>query len=187
MNSGSEDELLNNTRKCLAPVTTYDYCSSHHIDTCCPSFLQTESSQDMNSYSSFVMDTQLNGEYEAELLNPYIDTLLPLHLRPIGLLLPRLIQSHKNSRALKVLFDTGSDGTFIKRTVLPKGAVAKTVAALNVNTIQGIDQVSQQVILKDLIFPEFSPTQRIDKAIVAYVYVYKDSPLRMMSLLVLMY
>jgi hypothetical protein len=107
------------------------------------------------------MNTQLNGVNlnEEELLNPYIDTLLPLHLRPIGLLLPRLIQSHKNSCALKVLFDSGSDQTFIKCTILPKGAIAKTVPALKVNTIQGIDQVTQKVILKDLTFPEFSPTQ----------------------------
>jgi hypothetical protein len=102
MNSGSEDELLNNTRKCLAPVTTFDYCSSHHIDTCCPSLLQTESSHNVDSYSSFVMNTQLHGAFlhEEELLNPYSDTLLPLHLRPIGLLLPRLIQSHKNTQSV---------------------------------------------------------------------------------------
>jgi hypothetical protein len=87
MNSGSEDELLNNTRKCFAPI---NYCSSHHIDTCCPSFVQAESSHDVDSYSSFIMNTQLHGAFlhEEELLNPYSDTLLPLHLHPIGLLLP---------------------------------------------------------------------------------------------------
>jgi hypothetical protein len=75
-----------------------------------------------------------------------------------------------------VLFDSGSDQTFIKLIALPKGAVAKTVTALKVTTIQGIDKVFQQVILKDLTFPEFSPMQRIDKAIIAYVYDHKDSP-----------
>jgi hypothetical protein len=124
------------------------------------------------------MNTQLHGAFlhEEELLNLNSDTLLPLHLRPIGLLLPRLIQSHKNNCALKVLFNSGLDRTFIKRTALPKGAVAKTVTALKVTTIQGIDQVFQQVILKDLMFPKFLPTQRIDKAIIAYVYDHKDSP-----------
>jgi hypothetical protein len=91
--------------------------------------------------------------------------------------LPQLIQSHKNSRALKVLFDSGLDQMFIKRTILSKGAVVKTVTALKVSTIQGIDQVTQKVILKDLKFPEFSPTQQIDKVMVAYVYHdHKDSP-----------
>jgi hypothetical protein len=178
MNSGSEDEFLNQSRKCSALNITYTRCSSHHIDNCCPSFIQTQTSQDINSYSSFVMDTQNDGDVlnEEELLNRHSDILLPLYLRPIGLLLPRLIQSTKNRCALKVLFDSGSDRTFIKRSALPKGAVPKTVTALRVNTIQGINKVTQQVILKDLTLPEFSPTQRIDKAIVAYVYDHLDSP-----------
>jgi hypothetical protein len=103
MNSGSEDEILNNTRKCFAPIQTFENSSSHHIDTCCPSFVQTESLQNVNNYSSFIMNAEIDGVLpcEEELINQHSDILLPLHdLRPIGLLLPRLIQLQKNSRAL---------------------------------------------------------------------------------------
>jgi hypothetical protein len=49
------------------------------------------------------MNAEIDGVLpcEEELINQHSDILLPLHdLRPIGLLLPRLIQLQKNSRAL---------------------------------------------------------------------------------------
>ena len=111
---------------------------------------------------------------ELNLLNQ--DATASLSLRPIGLVLTDTIQKVKNYTPLKTLFDSGSDKTFINRRILPKGATTKTVDALPINTLNGIDSINQKVVLDGLILPEFSATQRIDKKIFAYVFDQSNSP-----------
>jgi hypothetical protein len=59
-----------------------------------------------------------------------------LHLKPIGLMLiAKQIQGILNTKQLCV-FDSGSDNTFISRSVLPKGASSTTTdKLLKVQTI----------------------------------------------------
>jgi hypothetical protein len=69
-----------------------------------------------------------------------------LHLKPIGLMLAKQIQGISNSKPLHVLFDSGSDNTFISRSVLPKGASSKTTnKLLKVQIINGRKAMNQQV------------------------------------------
>ena len=90
-------------------------------------------------------------------------------LKPIGLIKAKSIQFMNSNKVLKVLFDTGSDTTFISRKALPKGCNPKTVTNFEVMGIGGKKPHNQSVVLKDIIFPEFSPTRKIDKTIKAIV------------------
>jgi hypothetical protein len=76
-------------------------------------------------------------------------------------MLAKKIQGISNTaKPLHVLFDSGSDNTFISRSVLPKGASSKTTdKLLKVHTINGRKAMNQQVTLNTLGFPEFSATQ----------------------------
>jgi hypothetical protein len=79
-------------------------------------------------------------------------------------MLAKQIQGISNTKPLRVLFDSGSDNTFISRSVLPKGASSKTTdKLLKVQTINGRKAMNQQVTLNTLGFPEFSGTQRVDR------------------------
>jgi hypothetical protein len=61
-----------------------------------------------------------------------------LHLKPIGSMLAKKVKGISNTKPLRVLFDSGSDNTFISRSVLPKGASSKTTdKLLKVQTING--------------------------------------------------
>ena len=71
------------------------------------------------------------------------------------------LQSTSNATPLRCLFDTGSDTTLVNRRALPKGAHPKTVSGTNVTGIHGVQHLKQEVLLEDIGFPEFSPTQRI--------------------------
>jgi hypothetical protein len=99
-----------------------------------------------------------------------------LSLRPIGLVLAKKIQNVASDEPLKTLFDPGSDKTCINRRVLPTGVNGKTVDTLAVNTLNGIDEISQKVVLEGLTLPEFSATQRTDKKASAHVFNQPDSP-----------
>ena len=45
-----------------------------------------------------------------------------------------------------------------------------------IKTLHGVKAVNQMVVIKDISFPKFSPTQRVDKALQAYVYDQTNSP-----------
>ena len=92
------------------------------------------------------------------------------------MMLARSIQHKPSHCPLKVLFDSGSDLTFIHQRVLPVGTVTKTVLPRRIKTLHGTATISQQVILHDISFPEFSATQRVDKALNAFVYNQTESP-----------
>ena len=101
---------------------------------------------------------------------------LPLSLHPVGMMLVYSIQNRPSCQPLKVLFDPGSDLTFIHQHVLPQGTNGKTVPPRQIKTLHGVKAINQMVVIKDISFPEFSPTQRVDKALQAYVYDQTNSP-----------
>ena len=120
-----------------------------------------------HSSQSFINDIPLNNFSKPK---------FSLSVHPIGMMLARSIQ-HKPSRCpLKVLFDSGSDLTFIHQRVLPVDTITKIVSPRRIKTLHGTATISQQVILHDISFPEFSPTQRVDKALNAFVYNQTESP-----------
>jgi hypothetical protein len=85
-------------------------------------------------------------------------------------------QQPKFSHITLVLFDSGSDNTFITGSVLPKGASSKTTnKLLKVQTINVQKAMNQQVTLNTLGFPEFSATQRVDREYDVYVFDHCSS------------
>ena len=58
---------------------------------------------------------------------------------------------------------------------LPKGAHAKTVPGTKVTGVHGGRVLNQEVLLEDIGFPEFSPTQRIPGPIRATIFHNDDS------------
>jgi hypothetical protein len=99
-----------------------------------------------------------------------------LHLKPVGLMLAKKIQGILNTKPLCMLFDSGSDNTFISCSVLPKGASSKTTdKLLKVQTINGRKAMNQQLTLNTLGFPEFSATQQVHQEYDVYVFVCSSS------------
>ena len=70
---------------------------------------------------------------------------------------------------MRVLFDPGSDETFIHRRAITKGATP-TVSKARTMTVNGIGQITNKVEICDVILPEFSATQRFQKPVTAMVY-----------------
>lgn len=108
-------------------------------------------------------------------LRTYTDVLDSLRLRSIGVMTVGFVQRTVNPKPLRCLFDTGSDKTLFNRRALPKGANTKTVPGTQVTGIHGIHQMNQEVLLENVGFPEFSPTQRIPGPIRATVFDNPDA------------
>jgi hypothetical protein len=139
---------------------------------------EESSAEASQSFMQCMSESYISGdESKIDEIN-YInqDAKASLSLRPIGLVLAKKIQNVASDKPLKTLLDPGSDKTFINRRVLPTGVNGKTVDTLAVNTLNGIDKISQKVILEGLTLPEFSATQKIDKKASAYVFNQPDSP-----------
>ena len=96
-------------------------------------------------------------------------------LKPIGLLKADTIQNSAYPKPLKVLFDTGSETTFINSRCLSKGVVPSLERSITIHTLTGDKPTNRSVILKGVSLPEFSPTKKIDKSICAFVFDH-DSP-----------
>ena len=181
----SEDLESNGT---FSLVCYADECeilhTSHHLDDL--SFLassQVKSSLSqpnhdvLLAYASFCEDLYSNGEYKSgNEITQNLDVTKSLRLRSVGLMTARHVQKHKCRRPFKVLFDTGSDKTLISQRALPIGANPKTIDARQVTGIHGTQKLNQEVLLTDIAFPEFSPTQRVPGPIQATVFNNADSP-----------
>ena len=153
---------------------------SHHIDIIHPTYTQSELNVSglADTYMSYINECYHTGTEDTTSTDIYNnETVKPLNLKPIGLLTIAKIQNFQNNKPLRVLFDTGSDKTFINRSALPVGANSETTAkTVRVNTINGINPMNQIVSLKLLGLPEFSPTQKADgENYKAYVF-NKSSP-----------
>jgi hypothetical protein len=84
-------------------------------------------------------------------------------ISPMTLLVPRTIQKQPCSRPLRVLMDTGSDYSHIKRDALPLGATPSNHdLPITSNTFGDTVTNSQFVTLADIRLPEFHTSRRID-------------------------
>lgn len=152
------------------------------IDKHCLSFTNSPHisflNQDFNpltwtdDYINFISDIYQNGNDEeinisdnntSDVLNSY------LSLRPMTLLMADFIQNQISKKLLTVLFDTGSEMTFIHERVLPKGAVPKIGTPIDINTLNAMGKLNRSVLLSNIQLPEFSPTIKVDKDIKAFV------------------
>ena len=76
-------------------------------------------------------------------------------LLPISILLIHLLQGQVFDCSLRVLFDSGSDMTFIQRRCLPQGIVPLKTNH-QIVSVTGRTDISDMVLIKDLMLPEFS-------------------------------
>ena len=76
---------------------------------------------------------------------------------PSSLLIAQSIQNIPFARPLKVLFDTGSDISFIHSSCLPKDTVPRILATSSQGlTAAGFFSSKRVVTLKEIVLPEFS-------------------------------
>jgi hypothetical protein len=91
-------------------------------------------------------------------------------LVPSSVSVARTIQGQRSEHLLKVLFDSGGTKTFINKRCLPRGATATLLK----NPLQGFTaagrlMANRAVLLRDIILPEFSRSNKIDKQ---WAYVF---------------
>ena len=161
-------------------------CSSFTVETVVDyeSFLTSEIEQNESTSSALdVFMTIYEDVYSTGStteINDISNMFLPPHtgvpMKPIGILIANEIQGFSSKQPLRVLFNIGSDRTFINHCVLPKGATPKTVEKTTFTTVKGSKGFNQEVVLKDLRLPEFSPTRKIDQDLKALVLDHPDSP-----------
>jgi hypothetical protein len=87
----------------------------------------------------------------------------------------KLIQKKANDKPLRVLFDSGSDRTMINRRALPKKTQCTTVPGTKVLGIHGVEVHRHEVMLEEIMFPEFTSSLRVSGPIRAMVYYNNDS------------
>jgi len=110
--------------------------------------------------------------------NQIVDNILNkpnFHLRPVSLMLAKTIQGQPCDKPLRLLFDSGSDITLYNRRALPKGCSPKSIHQ-SVNGVHGSKPLTQEVLMRDITFPEFAATQRVPGPIRAFVYDNDESP-----------
>ena len=97
------------------------------------------------------------------------------HVRPTTIMSCKLIQKKQNDRPLRVLFDSGSDKTLINRRALPKGAQPTTVHGYKILGIHGTEVHRHEILLEEIMFPEFSTNVRVAGPVRATVYNNDES------------
>ena len=101
--------------------------------------------------------------YINKLNNQYTDVnIIQQDLLPISLLVPKYIQNIPNHKVLTALFDSGGIISLIhKRRLLPN-IVPLIGRVQNFTTLAGNFQSNQQVLLEEIVLPEFKRTSYID-------------------------
>ena len=175
--SSDEESVINNKGTSSAPnsnfADAYYDATNHHFNAAIDVFqtdLMPQEASDL--FATAVEDAFESGVTdELDNLNDLNIDNKSLKLRPMGIMLAKLIQNAPSKRPLKVLFDSGSDATFIHQSALPEHVAGKRCADLKINTLsEGHTSTNRKVTLKHIQLPEFSPTRKIDKAFSAYVF-----------------
>ena len=160
---------------CDAFVTTDIFPLTHHLDVVSPiSVTQNKDSiacacafdESFISFSNELYEAGVDGVS----LNPIVDELQSLRLRAISIMNIAKVQKTPTHAPFRVLFDTGADLTMFNRNALPKGARPANGKDHNVSGIHGMQLMNQEVMLEDIVFPEFSATQKVPGPIRAIVF-----------------
>ena len=130
-------------------------------------FIDDDSSVD--SLSSAGNATYLSSleNYQTEVEQPHYnyhgpEIVLPPNESPVTICTTDTINMVKSQHFLRVLLDSGSTVSLIKRTALPPNVVTKTISTTrHVTTLAGMIQAQEVVTLRDLRLPEFDKNRRI--------------------------
>ena len=86
------------------------------------------------------------------------------HETPVTILTSNTIGAVRSRRIFRVLLDSGSTCSLIKRSCLPKNCKTKAMAeGRNVSTLAGKISTSEVVTMRDIRLPEFDKNRRIDQ------------------------
>lgn len=96
-------------------------------------------------------------------------------VRPTTVMACKLIQDKQNDRPLRVLFDSGSDKTMINRRVLPRGTIPTMAQGTRILGVHGWEVHRHEILLQDIMLPEFSTSIRIEGPVRAIVYNNDES------------
>jgi hypothetical protein len=85
------------------------------------------------------------------------------HETPVSILTANTIGTLRSRRIFRVLFDSGSNISLMKRSCLPKNCQTKPLeSSRKVSTLAGKLQVKEVVTMRDIRLPEFDKNRRID-------------------------
>jgi len=176
--ANSTSSVVNNDSKksesfTLQTATVHNilHTNVHSIDLFDPNFQSNYDTQylsEMEMYMSEMNEAYLSGDAKLSNADINLETNVSQRVKPISLALVTTIQGVQSKRPLAVLFDTGSETTLIARKALPTGCNPKRSKTLSLRGI-GRTETSHKVHLEKVRFPEFSPTQCVDKPISAHV------------------
>ena len=131
---------------------------------------------DTTSYMSLFHSSDFGNDCQSNSDNMIVipDNDSMSNLIAISLMTVKTIHKHESKRALRVLFDTGSTGTWINKSALPKGVIPTKVPNQTTTTIHGTSATTSMVTLREISFPEFNTSRRVTQPIRAYVFDSKD-------------
>jgi hypothetical protein len=102
----------------------------------------------------FTQNLQLNSNPEAK---------QDVDLLPCSLAITHSIQKISSSLPFRVLFDTGSDNTFIHEQSLPPGKTPRVIQKRSGQMLAGHLKTAREASLQELVLREFSRSYCVDK------------------------
>jgi hypothetical protein len=119
------------------------------------------------SIESFDTMECYQGEADQPLFNYKGPKVMPTrHETPVTICTANTIGTLRSRRIFRVLLDSGSSCSLIKRSCLPKGCKTKTLEKQKkVSTLAGKMQTQEMVTMRDIRLPEFDKNRRIDQNI----------------------
>jgi hypothetical protein len=164
-------QVTGNTRSCSF-VNCFLYAPTNNIRTfravqqellalpVCPNTLDSQAIFDI-----FYAENLISNYASYTLHNALHDTtpLVTQDRVPSSLLIAATIQHNRSTKPLKVLFDPGSDLTFLHQRCLPPGATPLLLTKQGGTTIAGTFTTNRFVTMHNVLLPKFHRSRKIDK------------------------
>ena len=143
----------------------YDDDSFCFTDNTATTAAATFSDEDSAGNASFISFECFQGEDETPQFNYRGPKVLPTrHETPVSICTANTIGTLRSRRIFRVLFDSGSNVSLIKRSCLPKNCKTKSLTSRRqVATLAGKLLSKEVVTLRDMRLPEFDKNRRIDE------------------------
>ena len=143
----------------------YDDDSFCFTDNTATTAAATFSDEDSAGNASFISFECFQGEDETPQFNYCGPKVLPTrHETPVTICTANTIGTLRSRRIFRVLFDSGSNVSLIKRSCLPRNCKTKSLSSRRqVATLAGKLLSKEVVTLRDIRLPEFDKNRRIDE------------------------
>ena len=140
---------------CLSDDDTVNSALSHDI-------FDAGNAQNNTFYECFI--SLIDNENKFNYLGPKVVKVPKRHETPATILVASTIGAIKSRRILRVLLDSGSTVSLIRKQCLPKGVQLKDIGEQkSVTTLGGTLQAKQVVTMRDIRLPEFDKNRKINE------------------------